>query len=231
MNVGRNPADLERAMQAAEAALKLAPDMAEAHSSLGTALSLLGRHTEAEAAFQQAIALNPNLFEAHYFYARDSFAEGKLDQAIREYEEASRVRPEDYQSPLLVAQSYEDLGHPDLARMSRLRGVAIAESHLKLDARRCAAALDTGANGLVALGEVEKGLEWATRAVGMGPDDPMLLYNVACIFSMANRVDEALGFVEAAVAAGMRLRGWLEHDSNLDNIRDTPRFQAVMAKL
>ena len=94
-----------------------------------------------------------------------------------------------------------------------------------------ARALYMGANGLVALGEVDKGLEWAKRAVGMGPDDPMLLYNVACIFSMANRVDEALGYIEAAVAHGMRLRGWLEHDSNLDNIRDTPRFQAVMAKL
>ena len=229
-NAGRDPADLERAMQAAEAALKLAPDMAEAHSSLGTALSLLGRHAEAEAAFQQAIALNPNLFEAHYFYARDSFTQGKLDQAIREYEEASRVRPEDYQSPLLVAQSYEDLGHADLAKMSRLRGIAIAEAHLKLmpdDAR----ALYMGANGLVAIGEVEKGLEWAKRAVGMGPDDPMLLYNVACIFSLANRVDEALGYIEASVAAGMRLRGWLEHDSNLDNIRNTPRFQAVMDRL
>ena len=230
MNVGRNPADLERAMQAAEAALKVAPDMADAHSSLGTALSMLGRHAEAEAAFQRAIALNPNLFEAHYFYARDAFAQGKLDLAIREYEEASRVRPEDYQSPLLVAQSYEDLGHPDLAKICRLRGVAIAEAHLKLmpdDAR----ALYMGANGLVALGDVAKGLEWATRAVGMGPDDPMLLYNVACIFSLANRVDEALGYIEAAVANGMRLRGWLEHDSNLDNIRNTPRFQAVMAKL
>jgi len=229
-NAGRNPADLERAMQAAEAALKLAPDMAEAHSSLGTALSLLGRHTEAEAAFQRAIALNPNLFEAHYFYARDCFTEGRLDDAIREYEEASRVRPEDYQSPLLVAQSYEDLGHADLAKMSRLRGIAIAEAHLRMtpdDAR----ALYMGANGLVALGEIEKGLEWAKRAVGMGPDEPMVLYNVACIFSLANRVDEALGYIEASVANGMRLRGWLEHDSNLDNIRNTPRFQAVMAKL
>ena len=230
MNVGRSPADLERAMQSAEAALKVAPEMADAHSSLGTALSMLGRHAEAEAAFQRAIALNPNLFEAHYFYARDAFTQGKLDLAIREYEEASRVRPEDYQSPLLVAQSYEDLGHPDLAKICRLRGVAIAEAHLRMmpdDAR----ALYMGANGLVALGEVERGLEWAKRAVGMGPDDPMLLYNVACIFSLANRVDEALGYIEAAVANGMRLRGWLEHDSNLDNIRNTPRFQAVMARL
>jgi non-specific serine/threonine protein kinase len=230
LNAGRRQADLERAMQSAEAALKLAPDMAEAHSSLGTALSLLGRHVEAEAAFQRAIELNPNLFEAHYFYARDSFAQGKLDQATREYEEASRVRPEDYQSPLLVAQSYEDLGHADLARMSRLRGVAIAEAHLKLtpdDAR----ALYMGANGLVALGEVDRGLEWARRAVGMGPDDPMLLYNVACIFSLAGRADEALDYVEASVANGMRFREWLAHDSNLDNIRSTPRFQAVMEKL
>ena len=229
-NAGRSPADLERAMQSAEAALKITPDMAEAHSSLGAALSLLGRHAEAEGAFQEAIALNPNLFEAHYFYARDSFTQGKLDQAIREYEEASRVRPEDYQSPLLVAQIYEDLGHADLARMSRLRGVAIAEAHLRMtpdDAR----ALYMGANGLVAMGDVEKGLEWARRAVGMGPDDPMLLYNVACIFSLAGRKAEALGYVEASVANGMRLRGWLERDSNLDNIRDTPRFQAVMAKL
>ena len=229
-NAGRNQPDLERAVQAAEAALKFTPEMAEAHSSMGAALSLLGRHAEAEAAFQQAIALNPNLFEAHYFYARDSFTQGKLDQAVREYEEASRVRPEDYQSPLLVAQIYEDLGHADLAKMSRLRGVAIAEAHLKMtpdDAR----ALYMGANGLVALGEIEKGLAWAKRAVDMGPDDPMVLYNVACIFSLANRVEEALGYIEAAVDNGMRLRGWLEHDSNLDNIRHTPRFQTVMARL
>jgi len=230
MNARRDPGDLERAVQAAEAALRLSPDMAEAHSSMGTALSLSGRHAEAEVEFQRAIDLNPNLFEAHYFYARDSFTQGKLDRAIQEYEEASRVRPEDYQSPLLVAQIYEDRGHPDLARMSRLRGVAIAEAHLKLnpdDAR----ALYMGANGLVALGEVERGLEWAQRAVAMEPDDPMLLYNVACIFSLAGRVDEALGYIESSVANGMRLRGWLEHDSNLDAIRGTPRFQAVMARL
>jgi hypothetical protein len=48
---------------------------------------------------------------------------------------------------------------------------------------------------------------------------------------MAGRVDDALGFIEAAVAAGLTQREWLEHDSNLDAIRNSPRFQAVMAKL
>ena len=227
---GRNQVDLDRAIEAARRALELDPRLAEAQASLGTALSLSGRHVEAEAAFQSAIHLDPRLFEAHYFYARDSFAEGKLELAIQEYEEASRVRPEDYQAPLLVAQIYDDLGHADAARASRLHGVAIAENRLKLnpdDVR----ALYMGANGLVALGERELGLQWARRAVELEPDDSMLLYNVACIFSLAGQTDDALDYIERAVAAGLTQRGWLEHDSNLDAIRSAPRFQNVLARL
>jgi TolB-like protein len=227
---GRDPANLEYAISASRRALEIDPHQAEAHAALGTALSLTGHHAEAEEAFQAAIRLNPYLFEAHYFYARDSFVQGKLERAIRQYEDASRVRPEDYQSPLLVAQIHADFGHADAARACRLLGVALAEAHLKLnpdDVR----ALYMGANGLVALGETAKGLEWARRSVAMDPDDAMLLYNVACIFSLAEQGDNALEYLERGVNAGLTQRGWLEHDSNLDFIRNTPRFQALLARL
>jgi serine/threonine protein kinase len=230
MYAGRDQANLERAIVAARKALEIDPELAEAHASLGTALSFSGCHGEAEAAFQAAIRLNPELFEAHYFYARDSFVQGRLEQAAAQYEAASRARPEDFQSPLLVAQLYADLGRPDAAEVSRRLGVAIAEEHLKLnpdDAR----ALYMGANGLVALGENEKGLEWAGRAVAMEPDDPMLLYNVACIYSLAGRAEEALDCVERTVNAGFAQREYLEHDSNLDLIRGDRRFQALLARL
>jgi len=227
---GRDPEHLAGAVSAARRALELDPALAEAHASLGTALSLAGDHAAAEQAFEAAIKLNPHLFEAHYFYARDSFAQGKIDQAINQYEEASRVRPEDYQAPLLVAQLYEDAGHADAARASRLHGLAIAEEHLKLcpdDVR----ALYMGANALVALGDVGKGVDWAGRAVEMEPGDSMLLYNVACIYSMAGQTDLALGCLERAVDAGLKQREWLARDSNLDNIRAEARFQTLMARL
>jgi len=227
---GRDPVNLERAAEAASRAIRLDPELAEAHASLGTALSLSGRHPEAEEAFRTAIRLDSDLFEAHYFYARDSFAQGKLEQAIQEYEEAGRVRPEDYQSPLLVGQIYDDLGRPEEAAVSRRRGVAIAEEHLDLnpdDVR----ALYMGANGLVALGENEKGLDWARRALALEPDDPMVIYNVACIYSLAGQAAEALDCIERAVDAGLTQRGWLEHDSNLDLIRKEPRFQALLKRL
>jgi len=227
---GRDPADLEKAVAAASRAIQIDPELAEASASLGTALSLSGRHAEAEDAFRTAIRINSELFEAHYFYARDNFAQGKLEETVREYEEAIRVRPDDYQAPLLVAQSYEVLGRPEDGTASRRRGVAIAEEHLSLnpdDVR----ALYMGANGLVALGEYEKGLDWARRALTLEPDDPMVLYNVACIYSLAGRAAEALDCIERAVDAGLTQRGWLEHDSNLDLVRNDPRFQALLKRL
>jgi tetratricopeptide (TPR) repeat protein len=177
-----------------------------------------------------AIRLNSELFEAHYFFARDQFVQGRLERAIEQYEEAIRVRPQDFQSPLLVAQIYDDLGRHEDATESRRRGVAIAGDHLSLnpdDVR----ALYMGANGLVALGQNEKGIEWAGRALALEPDDPMVLYNVACIYSLAGLPGEALTCLERAVDAGLTQRGWLEHDSNLDSIRGDPRFQALMKRL
>jgi adenylate cyclase len=88
-----------------------------------------------------------------------------------------------------------------------------------------------GANGLVALGEAARDLEWADRALALGPDDAMLLYNIACIKAMAGAHAEALDCLERALRAGMRNREWLEHDSNLDSIRQHPRFAELMQGL
>lgn len=215
---------------ASRKAVELAPDSAQAQASRAVTLSLGGAAQEAEQAFEKAIRLDPGLFEAWYFYARQTFGAGDLPRAAKYYQEAIRVRPDDYQSPLLVAQIYDDLGRSDDARESRRKGVALVEERLELypdDAR----ALYMGANGLVALGEREKGLEWARRARAIAPDDAMLLYNLGCIYSLAGEIDEAIDCLEKGVASGQTQKAWFEHDSNLDPLRGDPRFKALMEKL
>jgi len=229
LNVDRREALRARCEEASDRALGLDPDLAEAHASRGVALSLSGRHDEAKLAFETAIALNPRLFEAFYFYARDAFTQGDLAKAIPLYERASEVRPEDYQAPLLVAQSYEDLGRVDEAAAARRRGVALASARLDLnpdDVR----ALYMGANGLVALGEIERGLEWARRAREIAPDDTMSLYNLACIYALASQPEPALECLEKALSLGFAHKAWIERDSNLNSIREHPRYRALMAR-
>jgi tetratricopeptide (TPR) repeat protein len=229
-NAGGDSGHLDRAASASARALELDGDLAEAHASRGTALSLAGRHHEAEEEFRTAVRLDPRLFEAHYFYARDLFAQGRLEDAAAQYEEARRVRPDDYQAPLLLAQIYDDLGRPGEAASARRSGIAVAEARLRVDPLDVRA-LYMGANGLVALEEREKGLQWSERALELEGDDAMVLYNIACIRALAGAHDGALDCLERSVRAGMRYRGWLEHDSNLDSLRASPRFQAVMQAL
>jgi TolB-like protein/Flp pilus assembly protein TadD len=220
----------EQACWASERALELDPGCAPAHASRAVALSLSGQDQEAAAAFEKAIHLDPDSFEAHYFYARHCFAHGEREKAVALYEEAMRIRPEDYQSPLLVAQTYDDLGRPADGAAARRRGIEAAEQHLALnpdDVR----ALYMAANGMAALGDRQRAAEWAERALALRPDDVMMLYNVGCIYSLLGCVERALSCLERSVALGLRHSGWLEHDSNLDPLRGHPRFKALLAAL
>jgi len=173
MYVGSQDPHREEADRMSQKALELDSESAEAHASRGVACSLKKNFVEAEAEFEQAIRLDPTLFEAYYFYARICFEQGKLEKTIQLYEKSIEVNPQDYQAPLLVAQIYSDLGDEEKAEASRRRGVQAVEGRLQLhpdDSR----ALYMGANGLVGLGEFEQGLEWAKQALEIDPEEPMV---------------------------------------------------------
>lgn len=230
MYAGSHETHRRQADSASQKAIDLDPGSAEAHASRGVALSLKGQYDEAERMFETAIRLDPWLFEAYYFYARVAFAQGKLEKAVELYAKSSEVLPQDYQAPLLVAQIYCDLGREAEAEAARRRGVQLAEARLRLnpdDVR----AVYMGANGLVALGEYELGLQWAYEALAMEPEEPLVLYNVACIQSLAGRSQDALDTLEKAVRSGLTQKEWLEHDSNLDPLRGHPRYKSLIGLL
>ena len=59
------------------------------------------------------------------------------------------------------------------------------------------------------------------------PDDPRLLYNLACMESMAGRGDEALEHLRRAVGLKPALAEHARRDDDFAQIRDDPRFSAV----
>src|SRR5438105_4662663 len=75
------PISFEAILAMSDQALALDDGLAEAYASRGAALSAVKRYAEAEAEFEKAISLDPNSYEAHYFYARDRVFQGKFEQA------------------------------------------------------------------------------------------------------------------------------------------------------
>jgi serine/threonine protein kinase/Flp pilus assembly protein TadD len=220
-------ANLQAADDASRKALLLDPGLAEAHVSRGLAISLSKRYEEAKVEFQTAIRLDPKLFEAYYFYARASFQQGKLEDAARLFEKASQVKPDDYQAPGLVAMVYMGLGRKADAEESYRRAWQRAEKHLELhpdDAR----ALYMGANALCQLGERARSSDWARRALAIDPEDCGILYNVACVYALQGKTQEAIDCLEKAMAHAYWYKRWAQHDSDLDSLRSHPRFQFLM---
>jgi adenylate cyclase len=224
------PLHASKALEASQKAIELDRDSAEARVSRGLALFINEQYDEAERHFEKSIQLNPNLFESYYFYALGCAAQGDFEKAVRLFTRASEVNPADYQSPTFLRQALTSLGRHEDAMVAGMRAFEVIRKHLDMhpdDSR----ALYLGAGALSALGQRDKALEWAGRALASGKDEPMVLYNVACTFAKIGDKDKAIELLKRAVDLGWGDRAWMETDSALNNIRDDERFQMLLARL
>jgi len=222
------PAHREGADECSRKALILAPELAEAHASRCLALQVIGQYAEAEREAAAAIALDPQLFEAHYYLGRALFSQGKFDGAIDSFTRAAHIRPDDVSASTLLTTSYKSAGRETEALESVRSGIKVVERHLSLHPDD-ALALSRAANDQVYLGDLEKGVAWAEKAYAINPR--VCAYNVACAFSITGHTERALDVLEEHVRTGAVLLDWLEHDSDMDPLREEPRFKAVVAEL
>jgi adenylate cyclase len=220
-----------RAEWASAKAIELDSNSADAHTSRGIAELLAKRFDAAEQAFERAIALNPRSFDAYYYYARCCASRGNPEKAVALYEKAAEVRPEDYQSLILARQVYHGLGRMDDARTTAARALERARRALELNPGDMRA-LTLGPGALRELGRVAEAREWSERALVLEPDEPSVLYNVACFYSTIGEADRAMDLLERNdVMPGIANRAWVEHDPDLDPLRELPRFKAFVATL
>ena len=212
-------------------ALELESGLAEAHASSGLALSLRGRYQEAMGEFDRAIALDASLFEAYYFYARACFSRGELAKAAELFQRAADVKPDDYQTLLVLIGVMRSLGREADMKVAAREGVTRAERELTQHPGNPRPAY-LGAIGLVVLGEIDRAKEWAARALAIDPNDVLTQYNVACFYSLIGEPEPAIGLLLGLLPrAGHQTKDWIRHDSDLDPIRGDPRFQEVLRML
>ena len=211
---------------ASQKALELAPDLAEAHLARAFALRLGEHAEEAEKEFEAAIKLDPKLFDAFYFYGRSLKYQGRYAESAKMLERASLLRPEDFQAPAFLGGAYAGMGMRAEANAARRRAVKLIEQRLDLnpdDAR----AYNLGATTLMKLGNTPRALEFAAMSLSIEPDDPLILYNVGCMYALMDKREDALGHLERAVRNGFGHKESMANDPDLDSIRRTPWFHAI----
>ena len=222
---------LDGILETAAKALALDNNLAEAHTARGVALSAARDFDKANAEFERALTLDPNSFEAHFLYARPAFQQGKIARAAELLERASEINPADYKPPALLIHMYRSLGRDDDCKAAARKTVELAERELVSNPEDPRPAI-AGALALLELGEKDRARDWTTRAQAIDPDDPISVYNIACVYSHLGDCEAAFDLLERVIRNGRQFwRDWIENDSDLDGLRSHPRYEQLVAML
>jgi adenylate cyclase len=217
-------------LTAAERAIELDANLAEAHAAKSQVLRQNARLDDAIRENEIALRLNPDSYEVNLAAGQLNYVLRRFDQAIFHYEKAATIVETDFRSAGMLVSSYSALGDKEGARRAARRALERCEKIVAVEPDN-GSAMGFAVGALAALGEVERAKEWAERALLLDPDNINLRYNFACsLITDLHDFDAALDMLAPRFETmGIEVLNWVKTDPDLDPIRDHPRFKAMVA--
>jgi adenylate cyclase len=217
-------------LAAAERALALDANLAEAHAVKARIFAENDRHEEASAEIASGLRLDPESFEVNRSAGLLSFRQQRLENAISYWEKATALMETDVASPAMLMTCYTALGNSKASRRAAEITLARAEKTLAQDPNN-GAVTGWGVSALAFLRETERVQEWINRALLIDPDNVHMRYNFACgLAGDAKQREAALELLRPAFEAiSIGLLNHARIDPDLDPLREDPRFQAMIA--
>jgi len=214
-----------------------------------------GDHEDADAHFRRALELDPtqaHVFEMvadnHSVMGRLAAQSGDLEAVLRHFAEAERAAREGLAlNPGLpwlhvnlgasLMEQHRLLGDGEAARVAEaiehyretiaLAGQAASSS----DAAAVTAALHNLCDALIQSGDLGQALEGCRQGVQLQPEDAVNHYNLAAVYALLRRPDDAFPALERDFELGDNDWAYLESDPWFDSLHDDPRFANLIGRM
>jgi TolB-like protein/DNA-binding winged helix-turn-helix (wHTH) protein len=243
---------------AANKALELAPNLSDAHTSLGFASFYYDWDwSTAERQFKKALALNPNNQIAHEFYSSFLHVMGRLDEAEAENRIAKELDPMD-------GWLYDDKGWMLLSRRKPEAAIPEFQRAIELNPKFPAAHLSL-AVAYTRVGRFQEAFDEVHKAEQLGGDPTRVLeilgsvqalsgdlagaqgtvdrlrkgniggrvspYSVALIYTAMGKKSDALDWLEKCYKDEDTWTVWIGVLVEWDSLRSEPRFRNLIHRL
>lgn len=248
---------LSRSKAAAQKALQLDEELAEAHTSLGGSVFWLERNwSESEKHYRRALQLNPNNVETHVFYAHLLSNTGRHNEALAEIKIARELDP---LSPFISALEGQFLVHAGrhdeaLARLNDTFVLApgfwfphvfASSAYIEkgmfnealTEARRATElspfqtiSLAFEGIALVKLGKRDEARAILDKLLGMSQERFVPPYHIALLYNAFGEREQTLMWLERALEAGDPKVAFLKVEPKWNNLRDDAEFQDLMRR-
>lgn len=176
-----------------------------------------GRSEEAIKIMDDYIAQNPDEYFPYYRRGQIKDHLGKIDDAIEDYTMAITLQPnKSYtylnRGVLLLQKGDKKAADEDFNQVIRLDSVP--------DAPVCAF------YAYCYLGDKDKAIETLNKV--LKKDDKGIYYNAACLYSIMGDKEKALSYLRKDLENGDRNFNHIKRDRDLNNIRQTAEYKALM---
>ena len=218
---------LDNAIDAGLRALMYDPTLSEAYAALALAYYNKKSRTEAFTAGQKAIELDPNNYYAYWVLGRIYHSTDRDKDAIELYKKVIKINPDFYAAYSDLCVSYEKLGDENGQKQALELLMEVYPRYLS-DHPDDARAHIVYAIDLVKIGRIEEAKNECKRAIELSPDDSLMSYNVACLYSRLGEKKQGLVYLQKSIKQGYTNFEWLKRDPDLNNIQNEPEFIELM---
>lgn len=155
------------------------------------------------------------------------FRENKPEEAVACFREALKADPENTEILNLLGQSYGETGE-------QAKAVDCLNKALKIDPGYALGYYDLGTI-FAKKGKRGEAMVCLEKYLELQPSEDghmaaWALYSIACLHALEGRKEEALSFLEKALAEGLREKNHIDNDADLDQLRGDPRFTRLMSE-
>jgi adenylate cyclase len=230
-NYDPDPALLEEAMQLVSEALRLQPDLWQAHHALTNIYQLQGKLQEAEEVAKQFVRNAPNDFMSHFSLGLFYNYTRQYAKSIAAFEDGLKLNATNLPAIFNLIHACEYSNQVEKRIFWSERALPLYEKYLMLFPQdedkfvRRAAVLHFA-------GRDEEAREAVHRLENIS--DGNTLYNLACVQSMLNEHQQSLVTFRKAIEAGFRNTGLMREfltdpTASISTLKDSPEHTEVMA--
>ena len=200
---------------------------ADAYAALAQTYFYRGMNDDAISAGKRAMELDPDNFLAYWLVGRVYFSMGLYEEAEKSLEQSLKMESSFYTTYNDLILTYQALGRKDDASQMISRLLEFLPTYLlKYPDDGRAHIIYSGY--LAEVGRLQAARDELMKALTLSPDDPLMLYNSACTYSVLGDIKDAVNALKKAFEAGYKYADWIKRDSSLDPIRNDPEFIELM---
>ncbi len=208
-------------------ALALDKNLPQAYAALGLAYFLKRMIEEAREACRKAAQLDPNDPFAAWISGRLLYRMNQYMEAAERFRKTIELLPDFYTAYGDLSQAYENLKMPEIATETRKKTIEVCRRYLQNYPNEARAHIFL-ATSYAWLNARSEAIAHGKRAAELSPEDPVMMYNLACLFSVLHEQDEAVHWLSKSIQLGRRDFEWMKRDPELNNIRNHPGYLALI---